>query len=93
MILSAKSQKREGGGFLSDTFLEFLGLYFDKNLFLTKIEKKALKYQLKLGDKLLQINHKKIRTKEEILEILVNKNKSLSLLFLRDQFQFFLTVN
>jgi len=93
MVFSAKSQKREGGGFLSDIFLKFLGLSFDENLYITKIEKKALKYQLKLGDKLLHINRKRSITQDEILEILEDKNKSLNLLFLRDRFQFFMTVN
>ncbi|MCK4975058.1 MAG: PDZ domain-containing protein, partial [Sulfurimonas sp.] len=50
LTLSVKSQKRDGGGFLSDTFLEFLGISFDKNANIIKIEKKALQYQLKLGD-------------------------------------------
>ena len=27
-----KTHKRSGGGYLSDTFLEFLGISFDKNL-------------------------------------------------------------
>jgi len=41
ITISAKTQNRAGGGYLSDTFLEFLGISFDKNLFITKIEKKA----------------------------------------------------
>ncbi|MCF6309798.1 MAG: PDZ domain-containing protein [Sulfurimonas sp.] len=93
MTFSAKSQKREGGGFLNDIFLKFSGLFFDENLYITKIEKKALKYQLKVGDKLLQINRKRTITQDEILKILEDKNKSLNLLFLRDRFQFFMTLN
>ena len=93
LTLSVKSQKRDGGGFLSDTFLEFFGISFDKNAYIIKIEKKALKYHLKLGDKLLGINGEKIKSEEEILEILANNKKSSYLLFQRDQFQFFVTVN
>ena len=93
LTLSVKSQKRDGGGFLSDTFLKFLGISFDKDAKIIKIEKKALKYQLKLGDKLLQINGKKIKNEDDILEILANNKKSSYLLFQRGQFQFFVTVN
>ena len=50
------SQKRYNEGYLSNAFFEYLGLYFDKNLCITKIELKAKKYQLKLGDKLLRID-------------------------------------
>jgi hypothetical protein len=93
VILNAKSQKRTGGGFLNDTFLEFLGLFFDENLSLIKIEKKALKYQLKLKDKLLQLNGEKIKTKEDILNLLKNSKNSVHLLFQRNQLQFFIKVN
>jgi len=93
LTLSVKSQKRVGGGFLSDTFLEFLGISFDKNANIIKIEKKALKYQLKLGDKFLGINGENIKSEEDILEILAKSKKSSHLLFQRGQFQFFVTVN
>ncbi|MCK4875354.1 MAG: PDZ domain-containing protein [Sulfurimonas sp.] len=93
LTLSVKSQKRDGGGFLSDTFLEFLGISFDKNANIIKIEKKALQYQLKLGDKLLGINGEKIKSEEDVLEILAKNKKSSNLLFQRGQFQFFVTVN
>jgi len=92
LTFSAKSQNRAGGGYLSDTFLEFLGISFDKNSCITKIEKKALKYQLKLGDKLLQINGERIKSEEDIIELLANTKKSAHLLFQRDQFQFFVRV-
>ena len=93
LTLSVKSQKRDGGGYLSDTFLEFLGISFDKDANIIKIEKKALKYQLKLGDKLLGINGEKIKSEDDILEILAKSKKSSHLLFQRGQFQFFVTVN
>lgn len=93
LTLSAKSQKRIGGGYLSDTFLEFLGISFDKNLFVIKIEKKAQHYGLKLGDKLLQVNRKDVRQEGDILQIIDNPKKSADLLFQREAFQFFVKVN
>ncbi|TKI71136.1 PDZ domain-containing protein [Sulfurimonas crateris] len=93
LTFSAKSQNRLGGGYLSDTFLEFLGISFDKNLFIIKIEKKAQQYGLKLGDQLLQVNKKNVRQEGDILEIIDNRNKSADLLFEREHFQFFVKVN
>ncbi|MGE4420057.1 MAG: PDZ domain-containing protein [Sulfurimonas sp.] len=93
LTISAKTQNRAGGGYLSDTFLEFLGISFDKNLFIIKIEKKAEHYGLKLGDKLLQVNLKDVENEEEILEIIDNPKKSANLLFQREHFQFFVKVN
>ena len=91
--IKVKSQNRYGGGKLSDTFLEFLGLSFDKKLRIVKIEPKAKKYQLKLGDKLIQINKKNITTEAEILKIISHSKESSYLLFERYQFQFFVKVN
>ena len=93
LTLSMKSQKRYGGGYLSDTFLKFLGISFDKNLKVVKIEDKAKKYHLKLGDRLLQINLKNITTEAEILETISKSKESTNLLFVRDDFQFFIRVN
>ncbi len=93
LTLKVKSLKRDGAGVLSDTFLEFLGIFFDKNLYVIKIEKKAEKYGLKLGDKLLQINLKDITNKEDILKIISQSKDSTYLLFQRADFQFFIRVN
>ncbi len=93
LTLKSSNQKRYGGGYLSDIFLEFLGLSFDKNLKIVKIEPKAKKYSLKLGDKLLQINQKNITTEAEILEIVSQTKESTNLLFVRDNFQFFVKIN
>jgi len=93
LSLSIKSHKRIGGGYLSDTFLEFLGISFDKNLFIIKIEKKAQHYGLKLGDRLLQVNQKDVRQEGDILEIIDDPKKSADLLFQREDFQFFVKVN
>ncbi len=87
-----QSKKRKGGGYLSDTFLEVLGLSFDKNLCLIQIEKKAKKYGLKLGDKLLEVNQKKIQSEDEILKNISQSKEATQLLFQRNHFQFFVKV-
>ena len=92
LMLKMKSSKRNGGGYLSDTFLEFLGISFDKNLNIIKIKPKAKKYQLKIGDKLIQINQKNITTEAQILKMLSEEKESSNLLFERDGFQFFVKI-
>ncbi|MFK5938639.1 MAG: PDZ domain-containing protein [Sulfurimonas sp.] len=92
LTLKMKNSKRNGGGYLSDTFLEFLGISFDKNLRIIKIQKKAKKYQLKLGDRLIQVNQKNITTQNEILKIISQSKDSSNLLFQRYDFQFFVTI-
>ena len=93
LSVSVISQKRNGGGYVSDTFLEFLGISFDKTLHITKIAQKAKKYQLVIGDQLIQINEEDIKTKQDILQKLANSKESTYLLFQRRQFQFFIRVN
>lgn len=93
LTFSVMTQNRVGGGFLSDTFLEFFGISFDKNLCIIKIEKKAEQYGLKLGDKLLQVNTSDIQNAQDISRLLDNCTKSVNLLFQREQFQFFVKVN
>ncbi len=92
LTLKMRSNKRDGGGYLNDTFLEFLGLYFDKNLYIIKIEPKAYKYGLKIGDKLLQMNRKNIPSKDKIEQIITKSKESVNLLFVREQFQFFVKI-
>jgi len=93
LILNAKSQKRYGGGYLTDIFLKFLGISFDATLTVVNIEEKAKKYSLKLGDKLLKMNQKDITTEAEILETISKSKESINLLFQRDNFQFFVKIN
>ncbi len=90
---SVKSQNRFGGGKLSDTFLEFLGISFDKHLKVVKIAPKARKYQLKIGDKLVQINEQNIKNEQQISKIISQKKDGAYLLFERYDFQFFVKVN
>ncbi len=93
LTLKVKSKKRKGGGYLSDTFLEFLGLSFDKNLHIIKIEAKAKKYGLHLGDRLIEVNEKKISTEEEIVQSISKSKEASELLFERNHFQFFVKVH
>jgi len=93
LTCKVKTKKRRGGGYLSDTFLEFLGISFDKNLNIIAIKKKAQKYQLKLGDKLLQVNLKDVTNEEDILKNISQNKKESHLLFQRDNFQFFIRLN
>ncbi|MEA1892860.1 MAG: PDZ domain-containing protein [Campylobacterota bacterium] len=93
LTFRVKTSDRKGGGYLSDTFLEFLGLSFDENLFITKIEEKAKKYELRLGDKLLQINRKDIVNREDMLKMISQSKDVSHLLFEREEFQFFIRVN
>ena len=93
LLFNVVSQSRDGGGQVSDTFLEFLGISFDKSLHVVKIAKKAEKYQLIIGDKLLQVNQEKIKTKNDVLNKLSKTKESSNLLFERRNFQFFVKIN
>ena len=93
LTLKTNSQIRYGGGYLSDIFLEFLGLSFDKNLKVVKIAEKAKKFGLKLDDRLVQINNKNVTTEAEILETISQSKNSTNLLLIRDSFQFFVKIN
>lgn len=93
ILVSVRSHNRVGGGFLSDSFLEYLGISFDKNLIITKIDKKAEHYGLKVGDKLVWLNKKSVKSDEDISQSINDNTKSIDLLFERDHFQFFVKVN
>ena len=87
-----QTQKRFGGGVISDTFLESQGLYFDKHLILTKVQKKFKNYGLKIGDRLLQVNGVAIKDQQELREYLQKAKKYSSFLFERNGFQFFVNI-
>lgn len=59
-------KRRYGGGFLSDTFLEQKGIFFDKNLFITKIEVRGDHYGLKVGDHLLKANDVVVKNQKNL---------------------------
>ena len=93
LTINAITEKRYGGGYISDTFLEQKGFTFDKNLFITKIENSAKKYNLKVGDKLIQANGVKVNNQELLREHIGNFKESSLLLFQRAGFQFFVHIN
>ena len=88
-------RSRMGGGYLSDSFLEKKGLFFDDDMKIIKIEKNsfAQKSSLHIGDTLMQIDHKKIKTQDDVKGYLSNlKEKEAQLLFDRNDFQFFVKI-
>ncbi|MBA1432734.1 MAG: PDZ domain-containing protein [Epsilonproteobacteria bacterium] len=86
------TQKRFGGGALSDTFLEKKGLFFDEQLHLKKIASIFTKYGLKIGDKLIQINGVGVKNQKELRVYLQKYKDYSSLLFERNGFQFFVNI-
>ena len=84
--------KRYGGGYLSDTFLEQKGIYFSPNLSIIQIKDSFNGYGLRVGDKLIQVNGKKVSSTENIAAYLNDFNYAASLLFLRDGFEFFVKI-
>jgi len=86
------SQKRYGGGYLSDTFMERKGIYFDKDLRITKLGNEFEKYGLKRGDRLLQVNETPVNNQEQLRLYIENFKEYSSLLFERNKFQFFVNI-
>ena len=87
--------KRSGGGFLSDTFLESKGVFFDKNLKVIEVAKGsfAQKAGFKKGDKLLAINKIAVKDYKSVRDALSKiGHKEIELLMDRDDFQFFIKV-
>jgi len=90
---SVVTQKRFGGGIISDTFLESQGLFFDKRLNLVKLSKYWQQYGLKRGDRLLGIDRKLVYTIAEVRKSLQKVPKeNYLLLFERNEFEFFVNL-
>ncbi len=88
-------RSRMGGGYLSDSFLEKKGIFLDKDMKIKNITPNsfAQKSGLHVGDRLIQIDHKKIQSEDNIKEYLSNiKSKEAHLLFDRNDFQFFVKI-
>jgi len=88
-----KSHKRYGGGYVSDTFLEQKGVYFDSELCITKLVEKFKNHGLNVGDRLLQVNGTNVTNQEELKAYIANFKDFSSLLLERDGFQFFVQIN
>ena len=83
---------RYGGGYVSDTFLEQKGIYFDNQLHVTKLSQKFLDYGLVRGDRLLQVNGAEVKTQKELRKYIEDFKDFSSLLFERRNFQFFVKI-
>ncbi len=83
------TQKRYGGGFLSDTFLESKGIFFDDDLKVTEIQKELKNYGVKVGDRLLQVNKTDVYSQDDVRENISEFEEFSFLLFERDGFHFF----
>jgi len=92
LTFSVTTQKRYGGGFVSDTFLESRGLYFDQQLRLTKVSGFLKNYGLKNRDRLIQVNGVSVKNQKELRENIENFKNYSSLLFERDGFEFFVNI-
>jgi hypothetical protein len=86
------SQKRSGGGEVSDTFLEFRGIYFDKEMRIVKLSQEFKEYGLLIGDRLIQVNGVFVRTQDELTRYIEDFKDFSSLLFERNNFQFFVNI-
>ena len=86
---------RYGGGYLTDTFLERFGLVFDNTLVVQSVAKGSFAERkgLKPGDRILQFDGHAIKTIDE-LTALISKKRFIqtSILFDRDDFQFFFSI-
>ena len=89
---SVLTKKRYGGGYLSDTFLEQKGIYFDESLQITNITKKFQDYGLDVGDKLVGVNGVLVNNQDELRHYIENFKDYSSLLFERNKFQFFVNL-
>jgi hypothetical protein len=93
LTLDVISMPLRGGGFVSDTFLEQKGIYFDDELYIVALSKKYQDFGLHIGDHLIEVNAKKVQNQKQVQENIGNFKEFASLLFERDQFQFFVKVN
>lgn len=90
MLCEVCASTRYGGGFLSDTYLETLGVTFDASLRISGIKNNV--YGLKKGDRLLQVDGKAVDSSDGVRS--AYKPTSMhSLLFERSGFEFFVTID
>ncbi len=92
MIFGVKINQRYGGGYISDTFLEQKGVYFDKDLKIVELKGEFLRLGLKLGDKLLRVNGHDVDSPQKLQLYIDEFDDDASLLFLRDGFEFFVHI-
>lgn len=86
-----KTTKRYGGGYISDSFLEQKGIYFSKDLTIVKLTNTLNSNGLKVGDRLIQLNSKRVYSLDDIANDMSAFKNLPKLLFQRGNFQFFLS--
>lgn len=89
---TVESYKRTGGGEVSDTFLEFRGIFFNKKLHIVGLNQYFKDYGMQLGDKLIQVNGVHVKNQDELREYVENFQDFSRLLFERKNFQFFVNI-
>lgn len=92
MSFDVTTYKRYGGGNISDTFLEFRGIYFDKRLNIVGLSQEFQEYGLLLGDRLIQVNGVLVKTEDDLRKYIEDFQDFSSLLFERENFQFFVNI-
>ncbi len=90
--LTVTLQPRFGGGLISDTYLERLGIRMDAKLQLTHIENRAQKLGLRTGDRVLRLNGTAVSSHQELRHAVSNAGQGASMLIERDGFQFFIAL-
>jgi hypothetical protein len=91
--LAQKTKIRFGGGYVSDTFLERFGIYVDEELKIVRLSENYKGNSLKVCDKLIQIDDKRVHNQHEVMQTISAQGKVTSLLIQRDNFQFFVKLN
>jgi len=91
-IFKVTTKKRDGGGEISDTFLEFRGIFFNKKLEVVELSSEFVKYGLLLGDKLVQVNGVRINNQDELRNYIEDYKIFSALLFERKNFEFFVNI-
>jgi len=87
-----KTQKRKGGGQISDTFLEYRGIFFNKKLEIVKLSTEFKKYGLLKKDRLIQVNGVEVHNQDELRKYIENYKNFSKLLFERKNFEFFVNI-
>jgi len=88
---------RVGGGKISDTFLEHMGIWFNEKLVISDIDKSGTGYKsgLRKGDRLLKIGESMVYTQMDVQRVMnsyaVKKSMPKTILWERKGFQFFLS--
>jgi len=86
-------KSRNGGGHLSDSFLEKKGIFLDKKMKVVRLIKNSYGEHigLKAGDKVMQIETRKITSQNDLREFFSQtKKKDVQILMDRNDFQFFI---